>query len=78
MSSHLLIDAGATKTAFTLLTEGAVTLQHVDRGINPNYCTETDILQVFAGFVAICPRETAIAAIDYYGTGCMAPPATRP
>lgn len=73
MSSHLLIDAGATKTAFTLLTEGAVTLQHVDRGINPNYCTETDILQVFAGFVAICPRETAIAAIDYYGAGCMAP-----
>lgn len=73
MSSHLLIDAGATKTAFTLLTEGAVTLQHVDRGINPNYCTETDILQVFAGFVAICPRETAIDAIDYYGAGCMAP-----
>lgn len=73
MSSHLLIDAGATKTAFTLLTEGAVTLQHVERGINPNYCTETDILQVFAGFVAICPRETAIAAIDYYGAGCMAP-----
>ena len=73
MSSHLLIDAGATKTAFTLLTEGAVTLQHVDRGINPNYCTETDILQVFAGFVAACPRETAIAAIDYYGAGCMAP-----
>lgn len=73
MSSHLLIDAGATKTAFTLLTEGAVTLQHVDRGINPNYCTEIDILQVFAGFVAICPRETTIAAIDYYGAGCMAP-----
>lgn len=73
MSSHLLIDAGATKTAFTLLTEGAVTLQHAGRGINPNYCTETDILQVFAGFVAICPRETAIAAIDYYGAGCMAP-----
>ena len=73
MSSHLLIDAGATKTAFTLLTEGEVTLQHVERGINPNYCTEADILQVFAGFAAACPRETAIAAIDYYGAGCMAP-----
>lgn len=73
MSSHLLIDAGATKTAFTFLTEGEVTLQHVERGINPNYCTEADILQVFAGFAAACPRETAIAAIDYYGAGCLAP-----
>lgn len=73
MSSHLLVDAGATKTAFTLLSEGGVTLQHSGRGINPNYCTEAEIMQVFASFVALCPREPTISAIDYYGAGCLAP-----
>jgi len=73
MSSHLLIDAGATKTAFTLLSEGEVTLQSNGRGINPNYSSESDILRVFADFVAQCPRELDIVAVDYYGAGCLAP-----
>ena len=73
MTSHLLIDAGSTKTAFTLLAEGEVLVQSEGRGINPNYCSEADILQVFAGFVPQCPAGAVVTEIDYYGSGCAAP-----
>ncbi|MBO4504128.1 MAG: hypothetical protein J5730_04900 [Bacteroidales bacterium] len=73
MAYHLLIDAGATKTAFALLANGDVIVRHDGRGINPNYCAETDILQVFADFVPKCPLEDTVAEIRYYGAGCASP-----
>ena len=73
MTSHLLIDAGSTKTAFSLLAGGEVLVQAEGRGINPNYCSEADILQVFADFVPQCPADAVVGEIDYYGSGCAAP-----
>ena len=73
MAYHLLIDAGATKTAFALLANGDVIMRHDGRGINPNYCAETDIMQVFADFVPKCPSEDTVAEIRYYGAGCASP-----
>lgn len=66
----LLIDAGATKTEFTLLSEGKIIFRHSGLGINPNYCAEAEMMRVFSEFVAHCPDTGAISKIFYYGAGC--------
>lgn len=70
MSQTLLIDAGATKTAFVLLHDGQVLAEHVGEGINPNYCTDEFISQVFAGFVRACGARVDVRHVNYYGAGC--------
>lgn len=70
--SHLIVDAGGTKTAFALLQNGEV-FRCQSTGINVNYTPEPDILRILADAVAQFPRGTAIGEIDYYGAGCATP-----
>lgn len=64
----LLVDAGATKTDFTVLSDGKISFRHSGLGINPNYMPEADIMRVFADFVAHCACN--VNEIFYYGAGC--------
>ena len=70
--SHLLVDAGGTKTAFALLYNGGVFRCQCD-GINANYTSETDILRILGEAAPQFPKEISIREIDYYGAGCATP-----
>ena len=69
---HLLVDAGATKTAFALLFNGKI-FRCQGAGINANYTPEADILRILAEAVPLFPKEVTISEIDYYGAGCATP-----
>lgn len=68
--NRLVIDAGATKTAFTVLDHDQTVFEKLGKGINPNYCSEAHILQVLADFVQNCPNTHQITNVHYYGAGC--------
>lgn len=70
--SHLLIDAGGTKTAFALLYDGGVFRCQCD-GINANYTSEADILRILGEAAPQFSKEVSIREIDYYGAGCATP-----
>ena len=70
--NHLLVDAGATKSAFVLLG-GDEPFRCQCAGINANYTPEADILRILAEAVSQFPKQTTIGAIDYYGAGCATP-----
>ncbi len=70
--SHLLVDAGGTKTAFALLYDGGVFRCQCD-GINANYTSEADILRILGEAAPQFPKEVSIREIDYYGAGCATP-----
>lgn len=69
---HLLVDAGATKTAFALLHDGNVFRCQCD-GINANYTPEADILRILGEAVPQFPKDVTVCEIDYYGAGCATP-----
>lgn len=68
--NRIIIDAGATKTDFIVLNDGVEVAHHIGKGINPNYCSEAEMMQVFADFVPHCPNSSLIEEIYYYGAGC--------
>ena len=68
--STLLIDAGATKTAFSVIGEGGRLFRCNTPGINANYTPEADIRASFALFVSKCPDLLQIGTVEYYGAGC--------
>lgn len=70
MSQTLLIDAGATKTAFAVVEGGMLILECIGEGINPNYCTDEFISQVFEGFVRAHGASASVQQVRYYGAGC--------
>ena len=70
--THLLVDAGATKTAFALLYDGKI-FRCQGAGINANYTPEADILRILAEAAPQFPKEVTISEIDYYGAGCATP-----
>jgi len=70
MSQTLLIDAGATKTAFVLLHNGQVVNEYMGEGINPNYCTDEFISKVFGDFVRASGACDRVRQVNYYGAGC--------
>jgi len=67
---RIIIDAGATKTDFIVIEHGEIVVRHLGKGINPNYCTEAEMMQVFADFVPRCPDSASVQEIRYYGAGC--------
>ena len=71
-NKHLLVDAGATKSAFVLLG-GEASFRCQCAGINANYTPEADILRILAEAVSQFPKGATINAIDYYGAGCATP-----
>lgn len=66
----LLVDAGATKTDFTVIKDAKISFRHVGAGINPNYSPQSEILGVFSNFVGACPDSKEISYVFYYGAGC--------
>lgn len=68
--NRIIIDAGATKTDFIVINDGVEVAHHIGKGINPNYCSEAEMMQVFADFVPHCPSCSLIEEIQYYGAGC--------
>lgn len=69
MSSILIIDAGATKTAFTLVDGSAVVCSYKGAGINPNYCSDEAINDVFSSFLKQ-NKVSHVSHVHYYGAGC--------
>jgi N-acetylglucosamine kinase-like BadF-type ATPase len=68
---EIIIDAGATKTAFILLYDrGEEQGRFTGAGINPNYTETSDILRVFAQFVKQYPESAHTDRVRYYGAGC--------
>lgn len=68
---EIIIDAGATKTAFILLYDrGKEQGGFTGAGINPNYTETSDILRVFAQFVKQYPESAHTDRVRYYGAGC--------
>ncbi|MBR4786264.1 MAG: hypothetical protein IK013_00055 [Bacteroidales bacterium] len=71
---EIIIDAGATKTAFILLCDrGQEQRGFTGAGINPNYTEQSDILRVFAQFVKQYPESAHTDLVRYYGAGCASP-----
>ena len=67
--THLLVDAGATKSTFVLIG-GDEPFRCQCAGINANYTPEADILRILAEVVSQLPKEATVCEIDYYGAGC--------
>lgn len=70
MSRKLLIDAGATKTAFAVVNDGVVQYEHTGAGINPNYTPDEEISRIIGEFVHQSGTPTGIREVRYYGAGC--------
>lgn len=70
MDSLLLVDAGATKTAFAVVREGSVVFRHVSKGINPNYTSDAVIEEILSEFVRERGMSGDIQQVRYYGAGC--------
>ena len=68
--SSLIIDAGATKTAFAVIGQEGLLHRSNTAGINANYTPEPDIRDSFAQFVSQCPDLPQIETVEYYGAGC--------
>ncbi|MCR4964569.1 MAG: hypothetical protein K6A41_02820 [Bacteroidales bacterium] len=68
--SRLLIDAGATKTAFAVIEDKRVLFRCSEAGINVNYTPEEDIRSRFKNFIAQYSDYQNIRLIEYYGAGC--------
>ncbi|MBO7445036.1 MAG: hypothetical protein J6T86_01330 [Bacteroidales bacterium] len=68
--STLLIDAGATKTAFAVLGHTELLHRSSTAGINVNYTPEADIRSCFTQFASQCPDFAQIDKVEYYGAGC--------
>lgn len=69
MSSTLIIDAGATKTAFALVEGSSVVCTCKGAGINPNYCSDEAINDVFSSFLKQ-NKVSHVSHVHYYGAGC--------
>lgn len=67
---RIVVDAGATKTDFTVLVEDKIFFRYSGTGINPNYMSEAEILRVWAGFVQANGEFSEVDEIFYYGAGC--------
>ena len=70
MSQKIIIDAGATKTAFAVVHDGVVVCEHTGKGINPNYTSDKDIFQVMETFVRSESEYATADEVFYYGAGC--------
>jgi len=70
MSQVLIIDAGATKTAFNVVNNGVVMLDHVGKGVNPNYTSDEEIRRILEDFVHQCGPNCQVQEVRYYGAGC--------
>lgn len=68
--AFLLIDAGATKTDFTLVVGSKISFRHSGAGINPNYCSDVDMMRVFSDFVSSYKGDDVVEEVFYYGAGC--------
>ncbi len=69
MSSTLIIDAGATKTAFALVEDRSVVCTYKGAGINPNYCSDDAINKVLSSFMTQ-NKVSHVSHVHYYGAGC--------
>ncbi len=69
MSSTLIIDAGATKTAFALVDGSSVVCTCKGSGINPNYCSDETINEVVSSFTKQ-NKGAHVSHVHYYGAGC--------
>lgn len=69
--THIIIDAGATKTEFVVLQGKDMVHQFFTTGINANYSSDEQIDKVFGHFVSALPQAHAVPdRITYYGAGC--------
>ena len=68
--TFLLIDAGATKTDFTLVVGSKISFRYSGAGINPNYCSDIDMMRVFSDFVGSYKGDDVVDDVFYYGAGC--------
>lgn len=66
----LIVDAGATKTDFTVLSQAKICFRYSSAGMNPNYSPEPEIMRIFADFVSQYPQTSDISRIFFYGAGC--------
>lgn len=70
MSQKIIIDAGATKTAFALVHDGVLLHEHTGKGINPNYTSDEEISRILHEFVQEASSKANVREIQYYGAGC--------
>ena len=70
MSQTLIVDAGATKTAFSVVNGGVVQYEHTGAGINPNYTLDEEISRIIGEFVCQSGAPGDIREVCYYGAGC--------
>jgi len=68
--SRLLIDAGATKTAFAVIGDGSLLFRCAEAGINVNYTPEEEIRKRFENFSRQYAEYKSIKLVEYYGAGC--------
>lgn len=66
----LIVDAGATKTAFAVVHDGNVLCEYTDKGINANYTSDKDIFQIIRNFVEKESEYAVVQEVRYYGAGC--------
>ena len=72
MQNMLLVDAGATKTEFVMLNVQGDAKHFFSNGINPNYLTDNEILQIFNDALQSVSDMNlgSIRQLAYYGAGC--------
>lgn len=68
---QVIVDAGATKTAFAVMSDRELVHEFVGTGINANYSTDEQIDKVFERFVSSLPAAyRKPEKMTYYGAGC--------
>lgn len=69
--THIIIDAGATKTEFLVLDGKKSVHPFFAAGINANYATDEQIQKIFDHFADSLSKEyRKTEQITYYGAGC--------
>ncbi len=68
--NRMIVDAGATKSDFLLLSDGEIVHRYSGTGLNPNYMSEKELLCVFDDFVQECTKACEVDEVLYYGAGC--------
>jgi len=67
---RLIIDSGATKTEYLLVTGEEILFRFKNRGININYVEDDEVFAILSECWKLLPQEEMPEEIVFYGAGC--------
>ncbi len=68
---QLIVDSGATKTDWIIISEGKQVKSVQTTGINPYFITENEIIRLLQKELTSLMGLSKITSINFYGAGCL-------